>query len=373
MADTVKRWTNKSVAQLAGATNPIDVVVNRARQVTLDAMADGWSGPPFDPVELALRMGIAVEPREDIPDARTVPAPGNSLKIEFNPNRPRGRVRYSIAHEIAHTFFPDCAEQVDTEFNYEIPGGLEPGENASWRLTPNMFGEWSKVPADRLDTIFVVRAIQLDGADRKPLGPERLGDSEEARLLELLDGIDGDRPKAVRALLDARRAASLAWREKTVPIAAVQERDELHLAREQLSKIRILRTRLVKRERGFLSEPIVEALIENGSPSIIEWVRGEIKITSADREVPWDEGQFIGLARPGLEPGAQAWVSLSKSSTFGLGRWTLPPEDAKAEVQPRVESAEAPKTASPFELEFTARDEKRLEALEALIAAQAWK
>lgn len=112
MADTVKRWTNKSVAQLAGATNPIDVVVNRARQVTLDAMADGWSGPPFDPVELALRLGIAVEPREDIPDARTVPAPGNSLKIEFNPNRPRGRVRYSIAHEIAHTFFPDCAEQV---------------------------------------------------------------------------------------------------------------------------------------------------------------------------------------------------------------------------------------------------------------------
>ncbi len=106
------RWTNRSVAQLAGATNPIDVVVARARKVTLDAIADGWSGPPFDPVELAIRLGMSVEPREGITDARTVPGPGESLKIEFNPNRPRGRIRYSIAHEIAHSFFPDCSEQV---------------------------------------------------------------------------------------------------------------------------------------------------------------------------------------------------------------------------------------------------------------------
>ena len=34
------------------------------------------------------------------------------LRIEFNPNRPHGRLRYSMAHEIAHTLFPDCADMV---------------------------------------------------------------------------------------------------------------------------------------------------------------------------------------------------------------------------------------------------------------------
>lgn len=112
MAASPTRWTNKSVARLGVGSNPIDVVVAKARQVTLDAMADGWNGPPFDPAELAVRLGLLIEPREDIRDARTVAAPNGRLKIEFNPNRPRGRVRYSIAHEIAHTFFPDCAQQV---------------------------------------------------------------------------------------------------------------------------------------------------------------------------------------------------------------------------------------------------------------------
>lgn len=112
MPSGTSRWTNKSVALLGRDVNPIDAVVARARQVTLEAIADGWSGPPFDPVELALRLGIAVEPREGITDARTIPVSDGGLKIEFNPNRPRGRIRYSIAHEIAHSFFPDCSEQI---------------------------------------------------------------------------------------------------------------------------------------------------------------------------------------------------------------------------------------------------------------------
>ena len=43
---------------------------------------------------------------------RTVTGNGGQLVIEYNPTRPRARVRYSIAHEIAHTLFPDCAAQV---------------------------------------------------------------------------------------------------------------------------------------------------------------------------------------------------------------------------------------------------------------------
>ncbi|MGE8059004.1 ImmA/IrrE family metallo-endopeptidase [Pseudomonas sp. NPDC089547] len=32
--------------------------------------------------------------------------------LEYNPMRPRGRLRFSIAHEVAHSLFADCHEEV---------------------------------------------------------------------------------------------------------------------------------------------------------------------------------------------------------------------------------------------------------------------
>lgn len=105
-------WTNPSVRALAGSTDPITAVTDRARSLILNAIEQGVQGPPFDPVDLANHLNITVVPREDIRDARTVPAGGDRVLIEFNPNRPRARVRYSIAHELAHTLFPDCVERI---------------------------------------------------------------------------------------------------------------------------------------------------------------------------------------------------------------------------------------------------------------------
>lgn len=110
------RSSRSSTAELPEVDDDIRFVVDRARALTLDALENGWSGPPFDPIALAKYLGIEVEPREDIPDARIVPqsAKGktNRFKIQFNPIRSKGRIRFSIAHEIAHTFFPDCADRV---------------------------------------------------------------------------------------------------------------------------------------------------------------------------------------------------------------------------------------------------------------------
>jgi O-acetyl-ADP-ribose deacetylase (regulator of RNase III) len=75
-------------------------------------MDRGWTGPPFDPLVLADHLGIAVSPRHDVRDARTLPTSGGGVLVEFNPNRPSSRVRYSIAHEIAHTLFPDCRDRI---------------------------------------------------------------------------------------------------------------------------------------------------------------------------------------------------------------------------------------------------------------------
>lgn len=106
-------WTNRSVALMAGDDDPVEAISKRARDLVLDALDHGWSGPPFDPFTLADRVGVDVVARSDIRDARTVPVGrGENFRIEFNPSRPPARVRYSIAHEIAHTLFPDCAEEV---------------------------------------------------------------------------------------------------------------------------------------------------------------------------------------------------------------------------------------------------------------------
>ena len=105
-------WTNASVTAFADGQDPVEAMEQRARQLALRAMDDGWSGPPFDPLILAKWLGMHAEARGDIPDARTVPAADGNLLLEYNPTRPRGRVRFSIAHEIAHTLFPDCSEDV---------------------------------------------------------------------------------------------------------------------------------------------------------------------------------------------------------------------------------------------------------------------
>lgn len=113
-----RRWTHPSVKALAGNRDPVAEIVSRARKVITDAAETGLTGPPFEPFLLADYLKIAVVPREDIRDARTVAVAGRPV-IEFNPNRPRGRVRYSICHELAHTLFPDCLDRVRNRLGHE--------------------------------------------------------------------------------------------------------------------------------------------------------------------------------------------------------------------------------------------------------------
>ena len=103
-------WTNPSVLQFAGDADPFNLITEKAKEVVLKAIQDGWQGPPFDPFKLASLLQISTIPREDVLDARILPTGSQRLQIEFNPNRPRGRTRFSVAHEIAHTLFPDCVE-----------------------------------------------------------------------------------------------------------------------------------------------------------------------------------------------------------------------------------------------------------------------
>lgn len=102
-------WTNSSVLAFAGGADPLEVLSDRAKSTVITALESGWVGPPFDPFELARLRGIPCRATESVTDARIVTR-GGRLVIEYNPNRPRRRVRFSIAHEVGHTLFPDCAE-----------------------------------------------------------------------------------------------------------------------------------------------------------------------------------------------------------------------------------------------------------------------
>ena len=110
-------WTNQSVTGLTNDEDPIVVITEMARDVVLNAMDEGWTGPPYDPFVLAEILGIAVAPSDDVLDARVV-ANSKGFLVEYNPSRSRGRMRFSVAHEIAHTLFPDCADMARHRLAY---------------------------------------------------------------------------------------------------------------------------------------------------------------------------------------------------------------------------------------------------------------
>jgi O-acetyl-ADP-ribose deacetylase (regulator of RNase III) len=152
-------WTNPSVLDLAGDRDPVEVIVERAQQQVLEAVEKGWEGPPFDPFKLADLLSIPVAPRQELADARTVPTVGGRVCIEYNPTRPPGRLRFSVAHEIAHTFFPDVAELA----RYRSTGSKEPTDSWQLELLCNIAAGELLMPTETLEHL-----------DREPLDIERL-------------------------------------------------------------------------------------------------------------------------------------------------------------------------------------------------------
>jgi len=105
----------------------------RARELVTQARELGWAGPPFDPVLLAEIRGIKVRPssHELRQDAFVRRDEGGQVEIVWNQNRPTTRTRFSIGHEITHTFFPDCFVTVR---NRECTAGSEESKDALERL-----------------------------------------------------------------------------------------------------------------------------------------------------------------------------------------------------------------------------------------------
>jgi hypothetical protein len=102
------------------------------------------------------------------------------------------RVKNNTGKAISHAYFAGTLSSPGREvpwlkedFNYAIAGGLEPGEETTWQLSPNSFSPWGVVDAPK-DAGLQVTVTRLDGADGKPLFPTREFTEQDAARLAAL-------------------------------------------------------------------------------------------------------------------------------------------------------------------------------------------
>lgn len=101
-------------------------------------------------------------------------------------------VKNNTTHAVSRAYFigtlasPNRAVPwLKEEFNYQIAGGLEPGEEANWSLAPNMFSDWGTVKAPE-DAILTVEVQRLDGPDGEALFSTRDFSDDDGKRLDKL-------------------------------------------------------------------------------------------------------------------------------------------------------------------------------------------
>ena len=85
----------------------------KCRDMVAHGKSFGWSGPPFDPSELASIYGIRVEETdEDFGGEGRIFPRSDGVVIEYRAGRIVERQRFTVCHELAHTCFGNAFEFV---------------------------------------------------------------------------------------------------------------------------------------------------------------------------------------------------------------------------------------------------------------------
>ena len=109
-------WYHPSVLQLmdeaGNSGSPEQVIIGKAKKVVEYALAQGWTGPPFDPSLLTSLLGIRQVQIDGIEaEAQIVPVNGQ-FELMFRRDVADKRLNFTLCHEVAHTLFPDCAGMI---------------------------------------------------------------------------------------------------------------------------------------------------------------------------------------------------------------------------------------------------------------------
>lgn len=107
------------IAQLieqSGTPDAVTAIRLRAQQV-IDEFVDLFGEPDRMPLDLravASFLGIRIleEAPAFSPDAEIAASPTGGTEMRLNPERPETRQRFSIGHEITHTFFPEYSSHL---------------------------------------------------------------------------------------------------------------------------------------------------------------------------------------------------------------------------------------------------------------------
>jgi hypothetical protein len=97
-----------------GEADPRLAIRRKAEGVIDRLRSFGEPQPPFDMTLLASFLGIRLSeaPPAHSEDAEIAPGKDGHLELRLNQERPEVRRRFSVGHEIGHTFFPNAAFRI---------------------------------------------------------------------------------------------------------------------------------------------------------------------------------------------------------------------------------------------------------------------
>lgn len=105
-----------ALLQETGETDPRQAIRRKVEGVIDRLRPFGEPRPPFEMTLLASLLGIRVseDPPAHSEDAEIAPGEDGRLELRLNQERPEVRRRFSIGHEIGHTFFTGYDQSVQT-------------------------------------------------------------------------------------------------------------------------------------------------------------------------------------------------------------------------------------------------------------------
>lgn len=148
-------WTNPSVLKFAAGAEPLVAAHAAAERLLAEATEADADGPPVNVFALAEHLGIALQPKDDLVDAQ-IQSSATGLVIEYNPSRPRGRLRFSIAHELGHACFADVAAQPRHRTAAGSVESVDQGDDWELELVCDIIAADLLLPAHAVDGILSV-------------------------------------------------------------------------------------------------------------------------------------------------------------------------------------------------------------------------